>query len=75
MVPFYNNVYDAIEIYEKNKEKAQIVVYTSEFYPCFDADCFDQRNSLFKEINQTHKILFHKKYDQDYYIYLDKDLK
>jgi len=75
MIPFYNNVDDAVEIYTKNKEKAKIIIYSSEFYPCFDQICIDKKNWLFTDINSTSTLLFHQKYDQDYYIYLNNDLK
>ena len=69
MVPFYNNVDDAVSIYTQYKNQADIIVYTSEFYPCFNEICRDKRSHLFKEINATSELIFHKKYDQDYFIY------
>ncbi|MBN2423117.1 glycosyltransferase family 39 protein [Candidatus Woesearchaeota archaeon] len=68
MIPFYNTVDDALEIYEEKKEQSQIIVYTSEFYPCFNDLCYKKRNLLFEDINSSFKEIFHKRFDQDYFI-------
>ena len=75
MIHFYNNVDDAVEIYNQEKDKVGIIIYTPEFYPCFNQECLDKKDWLFTTINSTNTLLFHEKYDQDYYIYLNKDLK
>lgn len=66
MIPFYNNVDDAVMFYNMYKDTAEIVIYNPEFYPCFDEECYIKRDGLFKQINSTHGVLL---YGQGYYIY------
>ena len=68
LIPFYNNVEDAINIYEKQKNNIDYILYSDEFYPCFDNKCYEIREGLFKSINNNH-LIFNLSYGQNYYVY------
>ncbi|MEK6916106.1 MAG: glycosyltransferase family 39 protein [Nanoarchaeota archaeon] len=69
MIPLYNNVDDALLIYEKEKNNVNFIMYTSEFYPCFDSLCEEKKQSLFESINNTNQLIYYKKGSQEYYLF------
>jgi NAD+--asparagine ADP-ribosyltransferase len=67
-IPFYNNVEDAIMIYEEEKNKVDYVLYSDEFYPCFDENCYFLRKNLHDSIKKN-TLIFNISYGQNYYVY------
>ncbi len=67
-IPFYNNVDDAVEIFEKENTNADYILYSKLFYPCYDDECLEKRQNLFDKISQN-KLIFNLSYDQNYYVY------
>jgi 4-amino-4-deoxy-L-arabinose transferase-like glycosyltransferase len=61
--PYYNNLTDAQEIYEKYKDSASYVVFTSNFYPCADASCLEQIEALHQEIAKTHTLVYSQEWN------------
>ncbi len=61
--PYYNNLTDALEIYEEYKDDASYVVFTSNFYPCTDAFCVEQLALLHEEIEETHTLVYSQAWD------------
>lgn len=69
MVPMYDNVDEAIRIYNENNKHFNIIIYTSNFYPCYNEECDKKKNLLFNDILKNNQIIFHIETDQDYYIF------
>jgi len=68
LIPYYNTVDDAVSVFSVYKDKVDYIVYTTEFYPCFDEECYDKRERLFQDVINAGEVIFHKEYDQEYYI-------
>jgi hypothetical protein len=67
-IPFYNNVDEAVLIYEKEKNNIDYILYSDEFYPCFNDTCFKKRELLFESIKKN-MMIFNLSYDQNYYVF------
>lgn len=74
-IPYYNNVTDAQEIYEKFKDNVNYIVFSPEFYPCTDEQCQQQIAALGTEIGKLPVIYQHTWNGNIKTIYLNKDLK
>ncbi len=61
--PYYNNLTDAAEIYDKYKDDADYVVFTSDFYPCTDAICLEQLSLLYEEIALSHTLVYSQEWN------------
>jgi len=68
IIPFYNNIEGAVFVYNQNKD-AEVIIYTTEFYPCFDEECYEKRDDLFESIKKDRKTIYHDTLDQEYYIF------
>ncbi|AJF61366.1 TPA: phospholipid carrier-dependent glycosyltransferase [Candidatus Woesearchaeota archaeon] len=69
LVHFYNNVDEATEIYEKEKNNVGYIMYTSEFYPCPDDICRGKKQELFESISSQNELIYYKEGKQGYYIF------
>jgi hypothetical protein len=69
MIPLYNNVDYAFSTYLERKEKTEYLVYTSNFYPCFDIGCMMKKDALFRDIENDFTRVFNMTLDQEYIIY------
>ena len=67
-IPFYNNVDDAVKIYKEKSEDSNYILYSDEFYPCYNENCYVLRNNLFESISKN-KLIFNLSYGQNYYIF------
>lgn len=56
--PYYNNLTDAAEIYDKYKDDVDYVVFTADFYPCSDPSCVEQIALLHEEIAAGHTLVY-----------------
>ncbi len=61
--PYYNNLTDAQELYARYNQSASYVVFTSDFYPCPDAACFEQISQLHEEIAATHTLVYSQEWN------------
>lgn len=75
-IPYYNNVTDAREIYEKFKDDVNYIVFSPDFYPCTDEQCRNQIAALAADIEKNRTLVYNKEWDgHTRKIYLNKDLK
>lgn len=62
-IPYYNNVTDAHEIYEKYKTNVDYIVWTTDFYPCTEEQCKQELAVLEKDIVKNNDLLYEKEWD------------
>lgn len=61
-IPYYNNVTDAWEIYEKYKENVDYIIFTSDFYPCETEMCRKEIERLEEDIRGKNKLIYEKEW-------------
>lgn len=59
-IPYYNNVTDAREIYEKYKTNVDYIVWTTDFYPCTEEQCKQELAALEEDIVKNNDLLYEK---------------
>ncbi len=62
VIPFYNNVTDAMKIYVVERGNYDYVVYDHDFYPCFDEECEIVKAELFKKISEENTLMLKGEY-------------
>lgn len=71
LVPYYNNVDDAIEVYNYSIQNSVAVVYNKEFFPCYTDECSALKQEFFERIMQENKVIFEQELQgQERYILL-----
>ena len=70
-IQFYNNVTDAIDIYNDNIENVNAVVYYNEFYPCIGEGCEQLKKELFNNIYSENSLIYNQTfYGSHKYIFI-----
>jgi 4-amino-4-deoxy-L-arabinose transferase-like glycosyltransferase len=60
IVPYYNNVGDAIEVYDFSIQNSVAVVYHESFYPCFTEECEGLKKGFFERIVGENELVFNE---------------
>jgi hypothetical protein len=68
MIPYYNNITDAHEIYDSYINRSDYVVFSKNPFPCFDMECEILKDQLFEKISEN-EMVFNKTYDETKYIF------
>lgn len=67
---FYEDIKTAEKLYDSQKELADYVVFTEDFWPCQDKRCENTKKSIIDKIILENNLIFQKKYkDYNYYIF------
>ena len=69
VIPFYNNVNDAISIFNKEKNNVNYILYSNDFYPCYNKDCEKKKEFLFQSIKGEFNLIANYSLDQEYLIF------
>jgi hypothetical protein len=60
IVPYYNNVGDAIEVYDFSIQNSVAVVFHESFYPCFTEECEEMKQDFFERIVDENTLVFNE---------------
>ncbi len=69
LLPYYNSIYTAEELYESYKDQAQFIAYNGNSFPCTNPECERLKEEFFNKIKKENELIFSKKYEETKYIF------